>query len=272
MSRATAPRGANPPDLGPAESVLGVVLGCRPEDVAEDVVVTPFVPLRAFRRHLGEGVRELAPPFFFQGLSGPFAGRRVTVVLTGVGPSRVGDCLSFLSLTPARRVLFVGAVGGLAAGLELGDWFLPTAAADGEGYTRWRDRPFAAGVDGAREIPCRGGLEPSLAAFLRERGLPAREGRVFTIGAIALESRENLECLARRGFAALEMELSAFYAAAAHHGLEAAALTYVSDLPLRRSLWEARTPEEEETLRRAWRALPRLALEFLTTSRLPHVP
>lgn len=256
----------NLPDLGPPDAVLEVVFGCGPEDVAEDVIVTPFVPLAAFRRHVGDDVTELAPPFFYKGFTGSFAGRRVTVLLTGVGPSRVGDSLSFLSLTPARRVLFVGAVGGLAPEFRLGDWFLPTAAADGEGYTRHRDRGFERVVAEARSVPCAGGLEAGLAGFLRAKGLRLREGSVFTIGAIAFESRENLELLARSGFEALEMELSAFFAAAGHHGFRSAALTYVSDLPLRSSLWALKSADEQETLRLTWRALPLLALEFLSSS------
>jgi purine-nucleoside phosphorylase len=255
----------NPPDLGPPEAVLGVVFGCRSEDVAEDVIVTPFVPLTAFRRHVSAEVTELSPPFFYRGFTGTFAGRRVTVLLTGVGPSRVGDCLSFLALTPGRRVLFAGAVGGLSPDHAIGDWFLPTVAADGEGYSRYRDGDFEEAVRGARSISCAGGLEPDLAAYLRGRGLTVREGRVFTIGAVAFESRENLELLARSGFDALEMELSAFYAAAAHHGFQAAALTYVSDLPLRSSLWAPKSPQAEEALRATWRVLPRLALGFLAS-------
>lgn len=255
--------GRNLPDLGPREAVLSVVLGCRPEDVAEDVVVTPFVPLKAFRRYLEEGARSLEPPFFFKGLSGTFEGRPVTVVHTGVGPSRVGDCLSLLTLTPARRILFAGAVGGLAPDLAMGEWFLPTAVGDGEGYARNRTKSFADVVGEAERISCDGGLERELAAFLRGRGGDAKEGRVFTIGGIAFESRENLELLLRSGFDALEMELSAFYSAACHHGLTVAALTYVSDLPLRRSLWESKTAEEEQALREAWRTLPLLSLAFL---------
>lgn len=260
--------GRRPPDLGPPEAVLREVFGCGAADVAEDVVVTPFVPLKSFRRHVPDpGLRELSPPFFFKGFTAAFGGRPVTVLLTGVGPSRVGDCLAFLALTPARRVLFVGAVGGLAPALALGDLFVPLTAADGEGYARYLDRGFGAVVAEARRLPCSGGLEPALAAFLRNRGLTAREGSVFTVGGIAFESRENLELLARSGFDAIEMELSAFYAAAAHHGFDAGALTYVSDLPLRRSLWDAKAPDEEDALRRAWRDLPALALEFLSGGR-----
>ncbi|MBI5442121.1 MAG: hypothetical protein HY900_13025, partial [Deltaproteobacteria bacterium] len=131
---------------------------------------------------------------------------------------------------------------------------------------RYRDLGFERVVREARTVSCTGGMEADLAALLRHRGLPVREGRVFTIGAVAFECRNNLELLARCGFDALEMELSAFYSAAAHHGLRAAALTYVSDLPLSRSLWESKTAEEDEILRGVWRALPRLALEFLASS------
>ncbi len=251
------------PDLGDPEAVVRVVFGCRPEEVAEDVVVTPFLPLSAFRRWAEGEVRDLAPPFFYKGFSGPLQGRRVTVLWTGVGPSRVGDALGFLALTPARRVLFAGAVGGLRPEHRIGDLFVPTEAADGEGYTRTIGRPFAEVVAEAARIPAPPGPAEALVGFLHGQGWVVRRGPVFTVGAITAESRGNLKLLADAGYAALEMELSAFFAAAAHHGLEAAALAYVSDLPLASSLWQEKGPGEEEALRRAYRAVPQLALAAL---------
>lgn len=260
----TRSAGRNPVALGDPERVLRETLGCAPGDIAHDVILTPFFPLKAFARHVDEGsVRELAPEFFYQGFSATRRARPVTVLLTGVGPSRVGDCASLLSLTPARRLLFVGAVGGLHPDWAIGDFCVPEEAADGEGYARYRRDGFEKIVADAVTLRCEGGLEGELAQFLRARGAVVRGGKVFTIGSIAVECRENLETLALRGFDALEMELSAFYAAAGHHGFAAAALTYVSDLPLRSSLWEAKRPEEQTALRAAWRATPLHALEFL---------
>lgn len=254
--------GSNPPRLGDPRKVLEVVLGCAPDDIAQDVILTPFLSLEAFRKRLSpEGRVELSPPFFFQGVTGVHRGRRVTAIRTGVGPSRVGDCLSVLALTPARRVVFVGAVGALHPDWAIGDFFLPLEAADGEGFTRYLLQSFGEVIAGAALIGCRGGLEGALAEALRRRGACLREGRVFTIGSVAVESQENLRALAGAGFDAVEMELSAFYAAARHHGMESAALTYVSDLPLRSSLWEDKTNDEKDGLRKALRALPDLALE-----------
>lgn len=251
------------PELGAPERVVEVVFGCRPEDVRPEVILSPFIPLRAFRRHLEEDVLELSPPFFFKGLTGSFGSRSVTVIATGVGPSRVGDCLGFLSFTPARRVFFAGAVGGLARGHAIGDFFVPTEVADGEGYTRYATRPFE---DVAREAPAAALPEAprqALERFLAAEGIRPVRGRVFTVGAITAESQENLHTLARLGYDAVEMELSAFRSAAALHGFEPTALTYVSDLPLGSSLWAEKTPEEQEALRTAYRLLPLLALRYL---------
>jgi purine-nucleoside phosphorylase len=263
--------GTNPPRLGDPAKVVMTTLGCTPEQIAARVIVTPFVPLKAFRKALeGEVTRELAPAFFFKGFCANHRGRAVTVINTGVGPSRVGDVLSILSLTGAKEVLFAGAVGGLAvdghnSGWEIGDWFLPTEAADAEGYTRYVLEPFADIVEKAPLIGCDGGLENALEEFLRGEGIAPRTGRVFTIGSIAFESEENLRHLADTGFDALEMELSAFFAAARHHQLRAAALTYISDFPLGSSLWREKTKEENTRLRDAYRALPNLCLDFAAT-------
>lgn len=252
--------------LGDPGRVISVVFGCRPEQVAERVVVTPFLPLRAFRREVeGEPV-DLSPPFFYKGFTASFGGRPVTVLHAGVGPSRVGDCLGFLSLTPARRILFAGAVGGLAEAHAIGDGFLPVAAADGEGYARYARESFGEVARSAPCLPCASPLGERLGAFLAGRGWTVHRGRVFTVGAITFETEANLRLLARLGYDALEMELSAFYAAAGRYGLEAAALTYVSDLPLRSDLWAPKSASEQEALRRAYRAVPRLALEFLAAA------
>ncbi|MFU8855703.1 MAG: hypothetical protein ACNA8S_01730 [Deferrisomatales bacterium] len=254
---------AGPLSLGDPAAVVGVVFGCRPEVVADDVIVTPFLPLKGFRQHMAGAAVELSPPFFYRGVTATFRGRRVTVIATGVGPSRVGDCLGFLSLTPARRVLFAGAVGGLAEDHAIGEFFVAHEAADGEGYSRYSQDSFSGVVRGARRVPKPEGVGEDLVSFLASRGFPAREGRVFTVGSITAESRENLVELRRHGYDALEMELSAFFTAVPRHGLRGAALTYISDLPLRSSLWEEKTPAEQERLRRAYRATPLLALEYL---------
>ena len=269
-SRERAPgqaTGRRRPELGSPERVVEVVFGCRPEDVSADVILSPFIPLRAFRRHLGEDVVDLSPPFFFRGITGRFAGRRVSVIATGVGPSRVGDCIGFLSFTPARRVFFAGAVGGLAADHEIGAFFVPTEVADGEGYTPYATRRFEEVVAAAPRLTFPEGTRGALERFLEAEGVGPISGRVFTVGAITAESRENLETLARLGYEAVEMELSAFCSASALYGFEPTALTYVSDLPLGSSLWAEKTPEEQESLRSAYRALPLLALRYLAAGR-----
>lgn len=259
----------NPPRLGTAAQVVRTVFGCTPGDIAPSVVLSPFVPLKAFRRHLSTVTAELTPTFFYKGVSGVFAGQPVTIFHTGVGPSRIGDCLAFLSLTPARQVCFAGAVGALNEQYAIGDFCAPTAVADGEGYSRYSRAPFPELVAAAPVVTCTAGGGDGWRPLLAAEALPLHHSRVFTIGSIAFESPENLRTLRALGYDAVEMELSAFYAAATHHGLVAAALTYVSDLPLSRSLWQDKTPAEEEALRRAYRALPLLALRRAAEPAVP---
>ncbi len=257
-------------ELGDPDKVLSLTLGCSPDDIAESVVVTPFIPLKYFRRMMDpETVRELNPRFFFKGVTGvyggEYGGKRITVVLTGVGPSRVGDLVSILSLTPARRVLFVGAVGALHPEWKIGEFFLARTAADGEGYARYCRMDMGELIESAHIVGCRGELHDELESFLVEKGENHRSGSVFTIGSIAHESHENLQALASAGFDVIEMELSAFFEACDHHGFDGAALAYVSDLPITSPVWQDKTPEEEKALKRAWRMTPRLCLEFLAS-------
>lgn len=258
----------NPPALGDPAKVLKVTLGCRAEEIAENVIITPFVPLKSFLRH-GEGwdVIDLNPRFFYKGFTLKKKRNAVTVILTGVGPSRVGDLISLLALTGAKNLLFAGAVGGLRADLRLGDFLVPCEAADGEGYSRYVSESFGEVVEKARVYASSGTLGEALQAFLTKREVLPKSGKVFTIGSIAFESRENLLTLKEAGFDALEMELSAFYAGVALHGFEGAAITYVSDRPLESSLWQEKTVEEQEALSRAWRLLPQLSMSFFLSGR-----
>ncbi|TLN16175.1 hypothetical protein FDZ71_06880, partial [bacterium] len=90
----------NLPSLGEKTKVLETTFGAPPGKIAANVILTPFVPLRAFSRHADEGtLLELSPPFFFQGLTAMFGGVEISVIRTGIGPSRVGDAISFLSLS-----------------------------------------------------------------------------------------------------------------------------------------------------------------------------
>lgn len=256
----------NPPLLGDPARVIRTTLGCEPGDLTENVVITPFVPLKSFLRHVDEGgIKELNPRFFYKGFTAKKHGVPVTVILTGVGPSRVGDAVSLLALTPAKRLIFAGAVGGLKEGLAIGDFFLPLSAADGEGYTRYTINPIERTIAEAQETAADQAEADALAAFLEKEGEFPGKGKIFTIGSIAFESRETLKELSDAGFAALEMELSAFFAATARHKMASAALTYVSDLPLKSSLWEEKSADEQERLARAWRLLPRYAMEFAAT-------
>jgi nucleoside phosphorylase len=250
----------SPSQLGEPRQVVRTVFGCEPEAVAPRVVLSPFIPLKAFRRHVDEVTRELAPPFFFKGFSAVLDHRTVTVIHTGIGPSRIGDCLGFLALTPARRVCFAGAVGALHPEYRIGEFFQPTAVADGEGYSRYCREPFPHLAAAAPILSCPPEEDRGLEELLAAEGASLRRGRVFTVGSIVAESPENLRTLRTLGFDALEMELSAFYSGAARHRIAPAALTYVSDLPLTRSLWQQKTRGELEALRRAYRATPRLAL------------
>ncbi len=259
----------NRPELGDPARVVRTVFGCAPDEVSERVVVTPFIPLKNFRRHVDGPVTELAPPFFYKGFTAAFSGARVTVVHTGVGPSRVGDCLAFLSLTPARRVAFVGAVGGLAPELAIGDWFEPVEAADGEGFSRYLREGFDAVVSAAPRHPVPEAARGAVRRLLEARGFRVRQGSVFTVGSIAAECPGHLRALRRAGYDAVEMELSAFLAAASHHGLEPAVFTYVSDLPLEKPLWAPLPAEQAAALRAAYRAAPLLALEWAASGESP---
>ena len=70
----------------------------------------------------------------WHGLTGWLRGEMVTIIVTGIGPSLVGDAIYALD-RPDSVCLYSGTCGGLHDDLEIGDYFVADRAVCGDGYT-----------------------------------------------------------------------------------------------------------------------------------------
>jgi nucleoside phosphorylase len=70
----------------------------------------------------------------WQGITGRYRGGVITIIVTGIGPSLVGDAVYALH-RPDSICLYSGTCGGLADGLEIGDYVVADQAVCGDGYT-----------------------------------------------------------------------------------------------------------------------------------------
>ncbi len=150
-------------------------------------------------------------------------GRRIGVIGPVVGAPYAVLLLENLLAWGARRVVYFGWCGAVAADLSIGDALLATGALADEGCSRH----YGQAQDTVIAAP--GSLHERLYRYLRDRIDGCRPAPVWTTDAVFRETPERVRAFQQTGIAAVEMELSAVYAACAYRGAEAAGLLVVSD-------------------------------------------
>ena len=113
-------------------------------------------------------------------------------------------------------------------------------------------------------------MSGELKSFLESEnsaGAPYRSGDIFTIGSLLAEKAEDLVALEEKGFAGIDLELSAVYQAARAIGRRASGLVFVSDLPLRLPLWDGKWAAERPGLNKSAAQLGRACMEFITNNK-----
>jgi purine-nucleoside phosphorylase len=240
--------------------------GVEPENLAADVIVTPFIPLDRFKRHCR--VKSEFKGKIYSGFNAERQGKKVTVVHSGLGDRLTGDAVLLLGLLPVKNIIFAGACGGLGD-LKIGDLVVAESAFNGEGFSRYFDKASNIEKIFDNGIPIKSDLEftEGLYSFTRNgsKKRAVGKGSVFTIGSLVAETKENISCIQKMSFLGVEMELSAFYRAAEVIEAKAAGLLVVSDLPLGRHLGEEFGRGEREVMKSGVEDVIRLSVEFLTT-------
>ncbi|MFN2184594.1 MAG: hypothetical protein ACK2UU_11415 [Anaerolineae bacterium] len=174
----------------------------------------------------------------WHGLTGSFRGEQVSIIAAGIGPSLVGDAVCALD-RPNTTCLYSGTCGGLAEGLEVGDYFIAGQAVCGEGYTHHLGySPFSM-VSGDPE------LTRSLALSLGSKVERFDQGLTFTTSSVVREADPSFWNTVDKRCRAIDMGAAAFYAATRATDKRAVAYFWVTDLPLGgKSFFDPPTPEE----------------------------
>lgn len=147
-------------------------------------------------------------------VAGPFIGAPYGVMI-----------LESLIARGARQILVLGWCGSLTPDLCVGDLVIPSLAICDEGTSRHYAR-----LD--QDLPVtrpHEALSGQLQALLAERGETACLRPIWTTDAIYRETPEKVAWYRDRGAAAVEMECSALFAAAAFRNIPVTALLVVSD-------------------------------------------
>ena len=235
--------------------------GCTPSVFSENVIITPFFPLKYFQEYM-----EVKQTFKGRLYSGFTTEKNITVVRCGVGDRLMGDAVLLMGCTAARQAIFVGTCAGLKD-CETGDLMVAESAFNGEGFSKYYDPGFSIANEMATGDVIEADHEytESLFGFVKERlyvGGVLRKGSIFTIGSIVAEHERNLIRIQEEGFQGIDMELSAVYRAAEIAGILATGLLAVSDRPLIKGLGEEVNDSENRALDDGIRELVRLSIEF----------
>lgn len=193
----------------------------------------------------------------WHGITGTFDSERISIIVAGIGPSLVGDAVYALN-RPNSICLYSGTCGGLAEGLEIGDYFVADQAVCGDGYSSHIGYVPLSAVSGHPN------MLSLLRALLVERVKRVEFGTVFTTSSVVLETVPHFWDAVDKQCGAIEMEAAAFYAAARATGKRAAAYFWVTDLPRQgKSFFDTLDARERETKQARYNQTISLNLKLL---------
>jgi len=122
----------------------------------------------------------------------------------------------------AKRIWVLGWCGSLQSHLRIGDLIIPTTALSEEGTSAHYP------VD-KKTCETSSFLNTTLETALSKAGLTYNKGPVWTTDAIYRETKKKVIAYGKRGYLAVEMEMSALIRLAAYRSVELAGLLVVSD-------------------------------------------
>ena len=225
------------------ETMVKIHFGCKTEDIASTVILTPIWSLEGFKNRADAVLIEFAG--WYKGATLVFNNKRVTVISSGIGAPMSGDCALALCYTDCENVIFSGSAGAINQRYNIGDMLAVSEAVIGEGFSRYhrediRKDCFGEIVTGDKEAAQI--LMDAIKKNESKYGINCHEGRIFSIDSIIGERKDTFDYMKEKGCDAVEMEVSAVFTACRCAGKKAAALILISDLPLKsRNLFEGIT-------------------------------
>lgn len=233
--------------------VIQMAFHCDPAAIHPDVILMPIWQPEIFSLYADQ-ITTIVPNTVFE-LT--YQGIPATLLRTGVGAPLAGDSTLALGCTDCRRIWFAGSVGGLRAGMRIGDLVMPELSISGDGFCRYL-QPGPLTRDSFAEKclpdePLASTLALRAVQLANDGGVALHAGPVFSTDTI-LAQFSRLDYIAQDlGCIGIEMETAAVFKAARMVGIRAAALLSVSDLPIiGKSLFAGR-PDEERQRRRETR-------------------
>lgn len=216
------------------ETMVRIHFGCRIEDIADTVILTPIWSLKSFADRADAVMAEFTG--WYRGVTLRFNNKRLTVISSGIGASMSGDCALALSYTNCANVIFSGSAGAINDNYNIGDMLAVSEAVIGESFSRYHRENiendcFGELVYGDREMADR--IRATVTKNKVKYGINCHDGRIFSIDSILGERKDTFEFIKAKGCDAVEMEVSAVFTACRCSEMKAAALILISDMPLK---------------------------------------
>ena len=174
---------------------------------------------------LKEALREFKIGRFSRGkLYGAGNSRDFTLIHSGLGPALTGDAVLYLKDTGCKNVILFGSCGLLAQnnGLGIGSLISPLKAYSLESFSRMLSHQD---ITSDVYYPDKKLSED----FTSAAGNAIKQVTCATVSSLKLEEKRKGGWL-KQGIEAVDMECSAFFAAAGHCGFSAIAIFYVTDI------------------------------------------
>ena len=184
-----------------------------------------------------------------------------TLLHTGIGPGFTGDAVLYLKDTACRNLFLFGSCGLVAEkeGLSLAGLVSPSKCYANESFSELlkygpkEDRVFSPDKE-------------TYARFLKAtRNAGIKDAVCSTIVSLKLEE-DMLESFIDKGIDVVEMECSAFFAAASFCGLNAAALFYITDIIREKPFYTGLEPDLKLRLDFSIKSAVNILCEFIKTN------
>ncbi|MFH1837649.1 MAG: hypothetical protein ABH862_06020 [Candidatus Omnitrophota bacterium] len=238
--------------------------GYESDSLPETAIITPFIRTELFQEHCK--VIDIFRGKIYSGVKASKNGKEFSIISCGIGSGVSGDAAVLLAGSKVRKMVFLGACGGFGD-CEIGDIVVGKRAFNGEGFSRYHDgtHDLKDVRDTKNIIDCSEGYTIALEDLLCKKKESFKTGDIYTIGSMTAENKDLLTRIEKGGFKAIEMELSAVYNGARNNGAEAAGLLSVSDLPLKKPIWEtAVSDEDRKKILGSMKKIVKIAVEFVS--------
>lgn len=224
------------------------ILGVKPGTVLERVILAPWWEPEIFDgfdeiRLLSQSEAQAVKVWEVRR-----SGVCATFIKTGIGAPVLMDVVLALGISHCRQVFFIGSVGALEEGTDIGDIIIPEYSICGDGASRYltgktlREDAFLDRVFPTFELT--ESLRSSAERICAAKQIKLHAGRIYSVDTVFAQFA-YIDEVVSLGCNAIEMETAAAFRAARLAQLEITALLSVSDNVIqKKSLLSGRSQDE----------------------------